>query len=300
MDEKVSLLMEETNCEQAEAEIALELAQYNLEKAIRNIKNILKNIVIIKGKFVVQKKNLYGLFIMILDKKSQAITRLRCVISYNPAIYESDIYKDWDQLEHLIYRYRLQEGSVLSLAHNIEEHFTRQVDTKREKLYKAIESHNLDRIKDLLLQESSLEAPEVQLVTEEINLADYQNSPSRKEPEMLSLKNSAQPDRTTIALEVELFPDIHGKKVSSLAKGDVVLAQITDTREVARYLTKLLSSKEASYLSVPIEQIIQKDAEAELYLHFTPRITGHAKIKTSSRVKVVKEGAVPWWKRLFS
>ncbi len=75
MDEKILILMEETSCEQAEAELALELANYDLEKAIRTIRSILRNIIVIKGKFIIAENNLYGLFIMILNKRSETAIR---------------------------------------------------------------------------------------------------------------------------------------------------------------------------------------------------------------------------------
>lgn len=298
MDEKILILMEETSCEQAEAELALELANYDLEKAIRTIRSILRNIIVIKGKFVIPESNLYGLFIMILNKRSETLIRLRCVTSYNPMICESDLSADWDQLERLIYRYRLIEGSVLSLAHNIEDHFYQAVISKKEKFYRSLDNKNLDKTKEMLTENFPIGAPEMQIVTEEIYLADYQDGKNKTEPEKSVSRDSVQPELTKISLEVKLYEDISGRKAVNLSKGDIVLAKITDSREVAKYLTKLLCSKDPTYIPVSIEEIEYKDSKVEVHLHFTPRIIGVTKLKAHTRIKVVKEVSSPWWKKL--
>lgn len=299
MDEKILILMEETACEQAEAELALELANYDLEKAVRTIRNILRNIIVIKGKFIVHENSLYGLFIMILNKRSEIIIRLRCVTSYNPMICESDLNMDWDQMERLIYRDRLLEGSVLSHARSIENHFFEVINTTKERFYKSLDTKNLNKIKEFLVENFPFGAPEIQLVTEEINLAAYQDGPSKTEPEKLVNRGSDQPEFAKISLDVKLYEDVNGKKAANLSKGDIVLAQITDTREIAKYLTKLLCSSDPSYLPVSVEETSLADSKIEISLHFTPRIVGFTRLKPNTRVKIVQEVTSPWWKRLI-
>jgi hypothetical protein len=215
-------------------------------------------------------------------------------------ICESDLNTDWDQVERLIYRYRLIEGSVLSLAHNIENHFSQAVNSKKEKFYKSLDNKNLNKTKDILIENFPSGVPEIQIVTEEINLADYQDGSSKTEPEKFTNRVSVHPELTKISLDVKLYEDKNGKKAASLSKGDIVLAQITDSREVAKYLTKLLCSKDPTYLPVSIEETNHTDSKIEIYLHFTPKIVGFTRLKPHTRIKVIKEVSSPWWKRLFS
>jgi hypothetical protein len=299
MDEKILLLMEETNCDQAEAELAMELANYDLEKAVKTIRSILRNIIVTKGKFIITGKNIYGLFIMILDKRFQSVIRLRCVTSYNPMIYEYDLDTEWDQVERLIYRCRLIEGSILSFARNVEDHFNRTIDLNKDKFFKALNAKNFPRIKELFTDNFPLGVPEILLATEEINLAAYQDGSNKAEPEKMTDISSTHMELTKIVLEVSLSEDRNGKKASSLSKGDIVLAQITDSREIAKYLTRLLCSKAPNFLPVSIEEIKAEDSEIEVSLHFTPRIVGSARLKANTRVKVLKEVSNPWWRRIF-
>src|ERR1041384_2732283 len=111
IQDKIHLLMEETGCDQGEAELAMTSAGYDLEKAIRTIGVLLRNIVVVKGKFLLPGKNLYGLIILIADTKRQSLFRIRAVVSYNPALYETPLETDWYDFEKGLYAFRLWEGA---------------------------------------------------------------------------------------------------------------------------------------------------------------------------------------------
>ena len=299
MDEKIMLLMEETSCDRAEAELALELANYNLEKAIKTIRNILRNIAVIKGKFRIRDKNLYGLFIIILNKRFETAIRLRCVASYNPVVYETYLNMDWHELERAIYRYRLMEGTILSMANNVEAYIAGLLVSRKDRVFKPLGGGDLSQVEEAVRDGFPLGEPELHVVTEEINLEDYQVGSGKMEPVKYAAKLPDAPEMTKISLEVKLFEDEKGRKAANLSRGDIVLAQITDTREVAKYLTKLLCSKDPTYMPVSIEDKNYMNAGIEVLLHFTPRIVGYAVVSPHARVRVIREGYRPWWKRVF-
>src|SRR5512138_3819916 len=137
MQQNVRLLMEETGCEQGEAELALELAGQDLEKAMRTIESLLRHIVAVKGKFQFPAKNLYGLLLVVVNNKSQEILRLHSVVSYNPTLYENSPEMDWYALEKAIFSYRLDEGSLPDFTQEVEEKFRRYLVGKTETLMKA-------------------------------------------------------------------------------------------------------------------------------------------------------------------
>jgi hypothetical protein len=92
--DKIRLLMEEASCDRAEAELAMSLAGFDLEKAIRTIGTLLRHIVVVKGKFVDATQNLYGLLILIADTRRDQFIRVRAVVSYNPALLK----RRWDNI----------------------------------------------------------------------------------------------------------------------------------------------------------------------------------------------------------
>ena len=50
MRDKVALLMDETGCDRAEAELALELCGYDLENAVAAVPRLFQNILVLKGR----------------------------------------------------------------------------------------------------------------------------------------------------------------------------------------------------------------------------------------------------------
>src|SRR5438105_117543 len=111
MDDKIRLLMEETGCDRGEAELALTVVGYDLERAISTIPSLLRHIVVLKAKFHVPTANLYGLFLIIADTKRKKLFRVKAVASYNPSLYETDITQDWYDFERKLYGFRLLEGA---------------------------------------------------------------------------------------------------------------------------------------------------------------------------------------------
>jgi hypothetical protein len=91
LPDKIQLLMEEASCDRAEAELAMSLVGYDLEKAIRTIGTLLRHIVVVKGKFVEVHQNLHGLLLLIADTRREHFIRARAVVSYNPALFETGI-----------------------------------------------------------------------------------------------------------------------------------------------------------------------------------------------------------------
>ena len=300
-DEKIELLMEETGCDQAEAELAFELADNDFAKAIKKIKSLLRDIVVLKGKFVIEEKHIYGVFVIIFDRRKENVIRIVSVASYNPVIYEALIDTDWHLLEKSIYTYRLLDGSILSVTREIEEHFYKQISGSKEKLYKIInrwhEYHSDDEIekaKEIFLQEFPVGNSKLQIMAEDINLAEYQQGAVE---ESFVVNNDKYPKK--VLLEVKLCEHEEGKKAISLTRGEVILVEIIDDREIAKYIVRLLGTRESAYIPVTIEDLNRSDDELNILVYFTPSITGFAKIKPSARVRAVKEIQQSWWRKIF-
>ncbi|MDI6640818.1 MAG: hypothetical protein QME68_00695 [Elusimicrobiota bacterium] len=299
MDERILLLMEETGCEQGEAELALQLSNYDFEKAIRTIKTSLRNIAIVKGKFSITEQNLYGIFVSIFDTNSLNLIRVRSVVSYNPAVYEIDLKSDWHTIEKAIYSMRLLEGSVQNLTREFELHFSSGFSRKKDKFYKALTNKSHQEICEVLVSEFPLALSKFQINTEEINLAEYQQE-KKIEEQKDSRQSLIDTETKRLYLEAKLLEEKRGKKVNSLSQGEVVLSKIIDERETAKYLSRLLTSKETDYIPVPIEEIERTKEGITIKLYFTSGIVGIAKfIEPKTRVKVIKDNPKPFWTRIF-
>lgn len=289
--------MEETGCDQGEAELALELSNQNLENAIRTIESLLRHIFALKGKFYFQDKNLYGLLLIVLNTKTQEILRLRTVVSYNPTIYENSPKMDWYALEKLIFSYRLDEGSIPDFTQEIEQKMRPYFEANKEMLVRG----NIKDISGLLSNLFSPDKVTIEIELEELNLAQFRKLPGDDITPNTRVMIS-ESEAGSIWLKVDFFEDSLGKPVSNLNEGDVVLSLISDTRDIAHYLAHLIGSKRDDN-TIPLPAIVRKISvngeESEVQVSYAPGIIGTARVKNNIRVKVIEEKAESWWKKII-
>ena len=296
MDERILMLIEETGCERGEAELALQLSNYDFEKSIRTIKTALKNIAIVKGKFINYEQNLYGIFILIFNTQLENIIRAITAVSYNPIIYEIDLHTDWYTIEKSIYNFRLLEGSMPNLTREIELYFSKELSSRKDKVYSALLNKSEREIYAILTSDFPVSFSQFQVNMEEINLAEYQQENQEVQRKDL---NEIQIESKQLYLEAKLKEDKKGKKVKSLSKGEIVMAQIADEREIAKYLSRLLSSEETDFLPVRIENIEKSKNSISIKLYFAPGIIGLVKTSPKTRIKVIEENKKPLLKRIL-
>jgi len=84
--------MEESGCDQAEAELALQITSYNLKKP-RPLEDNPARHRGNQGKFFIESEIFYGLFIIIVNKRARNIVRLRCAISITPNYMNQPEYR---------------------------------------------------------------------------------------------------------------------------------------------------------------------------------------------------------------
>ena len=287
--------MEEINCEQGEAELALELAGNNLEQAIRTIESLLRNIVAIKGKFYCSETNLYGLFFVIFNSKTQQILRSGTVVSYNPTIFENSPDMDWYAYEKLVFSSRLDPGSIPDFTRDLEQKLEAYLLENKQSLTNSSPENLTALMKNFFVQQKY----ELKLGIEELNLAQFRQLPNSSRTTSPAAFDKNEP--ATLSLEIDLVEDLNGKQALSLDENDVVYSKITDSRDIAHYLAHLIGGQtEGSFIPVPVRKIEPKEGGLEIQLQYAPGIVGVVKVDSKMRVKILDtKGQLPWWKRLL-
>jgi hypothetical protein len=297
MQETARLLMEETGCEQGEAELALELAGNDLEKAIKTIRSLLRHISALKGKFSFPQKNLYGLVLVVINTKTREILRLRSVVSYNPALYENSLAMDWYAFEKQVFSYRLDQGSLPDFTQDIEEKLKSYLLAQQDVLVQCEPQSIAALFKDFF----SPETVDITFVIEELNLTQFRQLPNAGNDPVapVAVRNN---DQGTVRLQVTLVEDKGGKEASRLADGEVVLSQITDARDIAHYLAHLIGGmREGSMIPLPavIRKIAVNTEESEIQVYYAPGIVGIAHVKNETKVRILETKNQPWWKKII-
>lgn len=105
----------------------------------------------------------------------------------------------------------------------------------------------------------------------------------------------------TVFLETELVLEnsLRGILPHKLQKGDLVLAKIVDTRDIAHYLSRLLGGRKDNKvipLTVTIEKIETKEEQILVYTRFSPRVMGLTYLSFQDRVKLVKKAKKKWFR----
>lgn len=289
--------MEETGCDQGEAELALELAGNDLEKAIRTIESLLRHIYAFKGKFYYREKNLYGLLMIVINTKTGVILRLHTVVSYNPSLFENSLSMDWYAFEKLIFSYRLDEGSLPDFTQENEEKLRSYLSSKTD----VLAGGNILNVNEMLVSFFEPGVVSANIETEELNLAQFRQLPSAGS-ETNTRPIISHQETGYVMLQVELLEDKNGREVEKLSEGEVVLSKISDTRDIAHYLAHLIGGKREEDM-IPLPASVRKVNSGadgyEVQVFLAPGVIGISKISSEHRIKIIEMKDDPWWKKII-
>ncbi|MBI4051911.1 MAG: hypothetical protein HY400_05340 [Elusimicrobia bacterium] len=272
MKDKVTLLMEETGCERREAELALELCGYQVEKAVREIPRLSRNIGVVKGRFYCSSDNLYGLLWVVLNLKSRSLVRARAVLSYNPATCLLPLEMEWFEFEKNLYAARLADGTVQSLSQEVERSLSdffhsAESGSLYEMVKAASEEENHQRVEIFLgeflgrlFRGRSLK---LSLKCEVLFSGQFQSVGSWGGASTGILRSSLKLEEGSrmvqpLVLRVVVEGDPNGIPAEEVQAGDSVYAEIIDPRDIAQYLAKLFGGRSEQGLAplyVPVESV---------------------------------------------
>lgn len=311
MRDKAALLMDETGCDRGEAELALQLCGYDLQAAVQAVPRLFQNIGILKGRFCARSESLYGLWLAILNLREKRLLRARAVISYNPAVYATELDQHWFDFEARLYACRLWAGSLQPLSQEVEAVLAELFDSKEargfygEEPVEESEFHELER----LLARRLGGAVDLQVRQDVLDMGQFQEvrprgeadggGPSKPERRSRSAGQNAGP----LILQIAVEADPEGIPAGELSSGDHIPVSISDTRDIGRYLAKLLGAKGpdgAAPLLAPVEAIEQGENEVLVRVRFSAGVCGDVSLPPDLKVRVSrKPGGQPWWKKIF-
>lgn len=294
INENIKLLMEETGCEEQEANAALELAGGNIEQAIINIGVMLKYITAYKAKINLKHDNIFGLIHIITNNKNLDLLKFSSIMSYNPIVYEQDCSIDWFSFEKAIYSYRLVDGAI--------EKYTKTVESTLKDFVSAnLKQHSILTVSDMkaVLEEFFFDNDiQIEIVAQELTLRDFKKLPNYFPDIHFEAYGN---EDTTIDLETIILEDSEGKKVEDIVVGDNVLAKIVDERDISHYLGHLIGAMKDNKMipmMVSVQNIIKQEDHYDVYLKYSDLIYGISKVEFGRTLKVLETKRVPWWKGL--
>lgn len=315
MQNKIALLMEETGCERGEAELALQMCSYVVEDAVRSIGRLHKNIVVVKGRFILTDSSQFGLVLLVINIKTRSLLRSRAVLSYNPAVCGVGLDKEWFEFEKFLYGCRLWEGSLPPESLEIERRLTALFAQGDDEIFEraAVQepaeplAEDISRTLKAALRATSLN---LRIKKDILDLGQFQalrNDPEAALRMPTQVVHMPTADAQMLVLAVSFEEDANGKPAAQLQAGDIVAARIEDPRDIAQYLARLFGgrSKGSAGIAVPVEAIETGVEEIVVRIRFSAGICGDGTLKQSARVKVAQSLAAAgvssaWWMRFFN
>ena len=97
---------------------------------------------------------------------------------------------------------------------------------------------------------------------------------------------------------MNLIEDSSGKEAGRLTEGDVIVSQITDTRDIAHYLAHLIGGRRDDLPAI-VKKVNVLSGNAEVLVYYAPGIIGIARVASDLRVKLLEAKTQPWWKKII-
>ncbi len=304
MRENVKILMEETGCDEGQAELALHSTGNNLEKAIKSINLLLRYIIVAKGKFMCDRMNIYGQFIVISHLNQKRIVRLGALATSDPSIYEEDLDCKWRDFEKRLYAHRLSEGCLHELIQKLEHNLNWEIASDyRKSFFQQLKDRNYEETIGILraIISKSLEGDEIKvgMDVEELNLSQFKfpqesiiSSEVVVKPALNHTLGTIDRKESAIVLRTKLVTDASSSvEVGKLRKNDLILVKISDSRDIAQYLSRLLGGckgDEVVPLSTIVEEIREEGDQCVVRTRFSPGIIGEALVEKRAKIRRLK------------
>jgi hypothetical protein len=305
--DKVTMVMEETSCDRSEAELALELCGYDLTGAVQAVPRLFQNIVVLKGRVCAPADSLYGLWMAILNLKERKLLRARAVVSYNPAVFASELDQHWFDFEGRLYACRLWVGTMQELSQDIEQLLSSYFATDEARAFYEEDARFADSDFDPLrtaLAARLGSAVDLKVQRDLLDMGQFQEVVPRQHQPPRPKRAAALGPAGTLVLNVALESHDEGRPAQDLHTGDMVLASINDARDIAQYLGKLfgaITDEGAVALPVPVEALERgSDGDVTIRVRFSAGVCGDVAVPGERRLKVVpRPSNQPWWKKIF-
>ena len=310
LKDKIQLIIEETGCDSEQAQLVLNSTDNNVEKAIKIINSLLKQIVVLKGKFRAENSSIYGLLILIADIKLNQVLRLANIVTYNPGIYQTSLEKPWHDFERNLYALKLGEGSLQELTQKLQEHIKNWIGSdKKDELFEALIQNNREELEKQLISRIELlsqdENIKLDIRLEEVNLLQFKELKEKIDEDIAKLQLRevmVKPEEAmSLVLQVEIVTSAEKKGIpaADLQPGAMIWAKINDQRDIAQYLAKLLggrikkngSKEEIIPLTVPVEEVTRGPEGATVKVRFGPAVIGEMLLGEEERVTVMDTGS---------
>jgi hypothetical protein len=292
MDSKLQVIQENTDLDEKEARLALDLANENIEEALNMVEYVEKPFFTLHIKF--EKKGhsnpVYGLISLLCNGRNGDLLSLNVVATYDRDILDVGLDISNEAFEQTINQ--IKDESSSAYDDEIKQFFYNEIHsadifelftmTKEDEI-RCIEVEIEDILNDIFNK-----AVEVNITANLLTKMQVEQTSAMIETDV---EETEEDEETKIGLSIYLkcapiISAVKGTRAKDLEVGDQVLVRIIDKREIGSYLANLLSSGEDSITSGVVNQVHlnEKSNRYTIMIEFGPEI--HGKLLVDSEVKL--------------
>lgn len=323
-DYSITSIVRSTGSDPELARLLYEFTRGDEEGVRRILSAVPKNILVIKGKFIAQKRQLFGLFVIFYDLNKSEIIRVVGVVAIDREISREEIRSDFDRLVEFIQDYsstsqtslwdRIEsEGLLARIKQVLEAEYWPKLF--RESRADVLELELVKAIDRTLMKFLNDNQVAIKIDIEKINEFQFTKCFARERENLFSQNDGQEgdaksddeetaPDKNLgqsksyvmLQCEPELSP-VSGTEAAKLEVGDDILVRIIDSRDIARYIKSLLLQQkgyrsEQSNENPPIAGIIKDKISLEtgnvrFIVEFGPGIMGQ--LHCQQEIKILQE-----------
>ena len=294
MTEEAGILIGELGCSPRAAERVLRLCEGNLNRAYKWLASKHRNIVILKIKFAARSTYTCGLMFMAVNVELKKILRYAVSISRSPYVYSEDLNEPWHEFENRIYTQRLSEEIIhektIAAAQALRSFFQEQDSLYFYGVFAGVNPVLIGESLRSLLRKLLNEDIFFEFSKERISIFDFR----RVQGDAGGTPSRLASGDATIELKVEL---LRGKKkfffrrapaIEKVSPGALVFVRITDEREIAGYLARLIGISDSE--PIPVELLGKKKTEKDfsVSVRLGGMIRGFCRVPFKTPVEIFK------------
>ncbi len=312
MEDKVGILVEETGCDSAEAELALQMAGYEVSKALQVLASRLRNILVLKIKFRNLSDPKFGLALAVANIKTGEVLRSRAVVSFNPVVYIRTLEGYWFEFEKDLYARRFWEGSLQSESLELEgilSQYLRQVLAQKSlEMNEALASRFETELGVAFGRAINSSKVEVKVKGEILSLGEFNSLRIPTGQKSMRRRGNHRDGQDHTVLKIGLEEDELGTLASEIKAGYMISAKILDSRDLAHYLWKIFGGYQDGVpipVLAPVEAVEVVSSKIFLRVRFSLGVCGDASIPLEKKIKAVRvllkrPSSSSWWRRVLT
>lgn len=264
--------------EKKKIELALEMTGGDLEKAKKLVSGEIKDIAVLKGRFLEDDVSLFGAFIVFLNMETGALERVHSIITFDKELAKLTPYQKWPEFEAQIIDFQWKGKHLTSQTQdfktNLENNYAfESQNTILEALKVNNEKKITEVIKKVLFTTLNLETVKLEMGIEYINqfMMKYEGKEVIEEGKKEKAEEGTEQKKDEYLKEGEALLDgvlvispSKGINITQIQPGMAILVRLSDKTPQDKYFISMMNARDGKKI-IPLTATVRHVNYDETY-----------------------------------